>query len=158
MKFEEFLVRHKVFLNALGHSKGSRTRPLESIMQMYRIVFDELCTGITDDMSIVEKLQAHPNLKALTSPLPVPEEDQEPPRKRFSAAVVRAKVVQRIRDGRDRCPVCGARLPPSYRSKDHTVKQELGGMGELENLEFTHPFCNSARDAILAKKQELSLT
>ncbi len=151
-KFEEFLVRHKLFINALGHSKGSRTRSLESILQMYRIVLSKTLEGKCTDEEIVSALQADPKLKDLEGPV---VEEAEPIRKRFSQSVVRAKIVEEILKNRAICTVCGARLPPSARSKDHVKKQEEGGMGTLENLNFTHPYCNNSRDAIEARKNVL---
>lgn len=147
--FEEFLVRHKLFINALGHSKGSRTRSLEPILQMYRLLLKMMLDGERSDEKIVAALQANPMLIDLDSPT---KEDVEPVRKKFSKSAVRAKLVAETLEGRRPCPVCGARLPPYCRSKDHTKKQEDGGMGNVENLDFTHPYCNSARDAIIARR------
>lgn len=142
-RFEEFLYQHKGFLNALTHSKGSRTRPLESIITMHQIVFEGMRKGATDE-EIIEALSLEPALKAIT----ILELESEPPRKKFSATAVRAKVIDDIVRARSRCAVCNARLPPSARSKDHATKIKAGGLGTFENLNFTHPFCNSARDAI----------
>jgi hypothetical protein len=150
--FEEFLVKPKSFINALGHSKGSRTRPLESILQMYRIVLQRKLEGKFTDDEIVTALQADPKLKDLKAPA---IEEVEPVRKRFSQSVVQAKVVEDILKNRAVCTVCEARLPPSARSKDHIKKQEQGGMGNIENLNFTHPYCNNSRDAIEARKLAL---
>ena len=143
--FEEFLVRHKIFINALTHSKGSRTRPLESIVRMYNIVFDALSKGLASDEGIIAALIQEPSLKDLKVPI---VEEVEPAKKRFSKTVVKTKVVNDILLSRPKCTVCGARLPPSSRSKDHKIKQDDGGLGELENLDFTHPYCNASKDAI----------
>jgi hypothetical protein len=148
--FEDFLVRHKQFINALGSSKGSRTRPLEPILQMYRLLLTTMLDGERSDEKIVLTLRADPMLEDLDSPKT--EDDSEPVRKRFSKFAVRAKLVTETLEGRRPCTVCGARLPPYCRSKDHAKKQEDGGMGNVENLDFTHPYCNSARDAIEARR------
>ena len=150
--FEEFLVRHKLFINTLGHSKGSRTRSLESILQMYRLLFNMMLDGERSDENIILNLKKDPMLKDLTSPI---IEETEPVRKKFSRSAVRAKVVEQTLKERAPCPVCGARLPPYCRSKDHAKKLEDGGMGNVENLDFTHPYCNSAKDAIIARREVL---
>jgi hypothetical protein len=62
--FEEFLVRHKSFINDLGHSKGSRLRALESFLLMYRIIMSALRSGITDDAEIIARLKAEQSLKS----------------------------------------------------------------------------------------------
>lgn len=145
-RFEDFFFKNKSFLNALTHSKGSRTRSVESILVMYRTVLAEMRKGGTDE-DILNRITQEPQLKDLKRPVQE-EEDAAPPRKRFSATVVRAKLIEEIVKARSRCTVCGACLPPSSRSKDHKKKIEEGGLGELDNLNFTHPFCNSAKDAI----------
>ena len=138
--FEEFLVRHKNFINILGHSKGSRTRSLNSILTMYRSVFKAFQDGINSDIEILELLNSDSTLIDLKLPSP---EDEEIPRKRFSKSAVQAGVVEDCLNNRARCIECGARLPPFSRSKDHKLRVEDGGLGTIGNLEFTHPYCNS---------------
>jgi hypothetical protein len=136
--FEEFLVRHKSFISALAHGKGGRTRPLQSLLKMHRIVLDCFWLGISDDDQIIARLNADPQLKDLK------QEISEPPlRRRFTRAVQAAGILRETLANRPRCQECGARLPPSARSKDHVERGEDGGMGSLENLQFTHPFCNT---------------
>ena len=55
-QFEEFIVGHKVFLNRLGHSKGSRTKPLTAILTMYRAILKAIDKGITSDSDIIKEL------------------------------------------------------------------------------------------------------
>lgn len=156
--FEEFPVNHKPFFNALTHSKGARTRSLDSFVTMFRILFNSVVNGTLSDQEIVANLQADPKLKDLKTPPPAEEEEAELPiRKKFSKSVVAAKVVMETLKTRAPCTICGARLPPSYRSKDHEIKQEHGGMGTIDNLNFTHPYCNHSRDAIEKLRGERKL-
>jgi hypothetical protein len=147
--FEDFLVRHKAFLNTLSGSKGSRTKPLQPILQMYKLVFRMMLEGERSDANIILHLQADPMLKDLSMPAPVEEETS---RKKFGKSVVQTKLVLETLAGRRPCTICGARLPPYCRSKDHSQKQADGGLGDLENLDFTHPYCNNAKDAIEARR------
>lgn len=138
-EFEEFLVRHKSFLNALGHSKGSRTRSLESLVTMHRIILDSMLSGLRTDAEIIAALRSNTRLKDLKDD--EPSADDAP--KRFSKSVEAAGIVRDLLAARSRCTVCGARLPPFSRSKDHKMRIEDGGKGTLDNLQFTHPYCNS---------------
>ncbi len=158
-EFEEFLVRHKSFINQLGHAMGSRMRSLDSLLAMYEIVLDSLLAGEKADEQIIAKLHENPRLRSLKEPPPEPI-DAPPVRKRFSKAVQSAGIVREILQNRARCTECGARLPPSSRSKDHKTPIEDGGVGTLDNLQFTHPYCNSgykeAKRARAKKEQEAS--
>lgn len=139
--FEEFLVRHKFFVNQIGHSKGSRTRPVESMLQMHRIILDCMLSGIRDDAGIIQKLREDSRLEELKNVTNIPKDDTK--RRRFSKSVQEAGVIRAILDNRERCAECDARLPPSCRSKDHGQRQEDDGAGTLKNLRFTHPYCNT---------------
>jgi hypothetical protein len=140
-EFEEFLVRHKFFINQIGHSKGSRTRSVESVLQMHRIILACLQSGTTDDKRIIRKLKRNPKLEELKDVSNIPKDDTK--RKRFSKEIQEAAVIRSVLDTRERCRICKARLPPSCRSKDHKQRQAEGGAGTLANLQFTHPYCNS---------------
>ena len=154
--FEEFIVRHKFFINQIGHSKGSRTRPVESILQMHRIIIECLQSGVRDDKKIVRKLKRDPKLEELKDVTNLPKYDTR--RKRFSKSVQEAGVIRSTLENRERCNECGARLPPACRSKDHEVRKQDSGAGTLRNLRFTHPYCNTgykeSRTANAKKKRQ----
>lgn len=139
--FEEFLVRHKVFINQIGHSKGSRTRSVESVLQMHRIILNCLQSGLSDDKKIIRKLKRDSRLEELKDVTNIPKDDTK--KKRFSKSVQEAGVIRSVLDNRERCKICGSRLPPSCRSKDHKQRKADQGSGSLENLQFTHPYCNT---------------
>lgn len=142
--FEEFLVSHKSFIKDIGHSKGSGTRSLESLLVMYRTIMQALEEGVTDHDKIVERLVAQPNLQtALKLPDTTVESKRKRKQKGFPKAVQQAAVLATILAERARCHECGARLAPFSRSKDHIVPKVQGGEHTLENLRFTHPYCNS---------------
>jgi hypothetical protein len=107
---------------------------------MHRIVLDCLWLGIRDDDQIITKLNADPQLKDLKQEL---SESIPQTRRRFSKAIQAAGISRETLANRPRCQECGARLPPSARSKDHIEREEDGGTGSLDNLRFTHPFCNT---------------
>src|ERR1039458_2262070 len=85
-------------------------------------------------------LHSDPKLTDLKLPK---EKEDGPPRKRFSRSAVQTGVVEACLKSRNLCPECGARVPPFSRSKDHRVRVEDGGLGTADNLNFTHPYCNS---------------
>ncbi|MGN6591314.1 MAG: HNH endonuclease signature motif containing protein, partial [Terriglobales bacterium] len=139
-KFEEFVVRHQSFIQQLGHIKGSRTRPLESAVAMYMRLFESIESGLHSDEQIIEYLRRDERLSGLQD-VSAPENTTK--RRRFSRSIQEAGVIRTTLQNRERCPICGARLPPACRSKDHGIPRETGGTGSLENLQFTHPYCNT---------------
>jgi len=141
-KFEDFLVGHNFFINQLGHGKGSRTRPLEALLALHRTVFSSLSDGITEEKEILQRILGSPGLEQLNINPSLPSSMQTK-RKRFSKSVEAAALVKQVLETRARCPICKATLAPPFRSKDHKTRVEDGGKGNLDNLEFTHPYCQS---------------
>jgi hypothetical protein len=107
---------------------------------MYYIVFNQLVAGNTSDATIVAALQADPRLKFLSDEM---TEEDTPFRKKFSRDIQTAGYLKSALDTALRCSECGARLHTKSMSKDHVTRIEDGGKGEPDNLQFTHPYCNT---------------
>jgi hypothetical protein len=142
-KFEDFLVNHKYFINILNQVKGSRTRSVDACLVMFHAALDCYINGTENESDILAKLKENPSLTSLE-----PQNNLEPVKvgKRFSKDVTAAGVVAQILESRPRCKVCSARLPPHSRSRDHKIPKSQGGLGSLENLQWTHPCCNSSKE------------
>jgi hypothetical protein len=136
-EFEEFLVHHRHYLNQLAKSKGSRTRPVESLLGLYEIVLREVMRGKNQE-EIAEVVRADPRLKDLEAVT-----DEERPRRRFSKEIRSAAYLKAAIDSPVRCEICRARMRSQSISADHRQRQEDGGDGSLENLALTHFFCNT---------------
>jgi hypothetical protein len=141
--FEEFLVRHKRFINALTHSKGSRTRALESIVSMHWTILDSMFSDRCEDKSVIGDLLKYPKFKSLKDDDLQMDDEAVPKGKKFSKTAQAVALVRDVLANRERCTVCGARVPPHSRSKDHIVRAEDGGTSSSDNLAFTHPYCNT---------------
>ena len=140
--FEEFLVHNRHFINDLSHSKGSRTRPLESFILMYETVFINVRAGTTN-VGIIDALH-----DAGLKELEYIEESEEQYRKKFSRDTKSAAYLRDAIDSPLRCAICKARLHSKSMSADHAMKIAQGGTGDIENLRWTHYYCNNSRDAI----------
>lgn len=153
--FEEYLIRHKHFFNKLGHSRGSRTRSLSSVLKMHRSIIESLRNGIKDDDGITTELAKVSGLEILGEPVNTFSESVETPprgRGRFSKTATQVALIREIVENRPKCPLCNARLPSSARSRDHKQRTAEGGTSHDENLQFTHPYCNSGYKEWLASK------
>jgi hypothetical protein len=134
--FEEFLVHHRHYINQLAKSKGSRTRPVDSLVALYELVLREVKDGRSHS-EIVKILQQDERLRDLEDIV-----DEERPRKRFSKQVRSAAYLKSAVESPLRCAVCRARMRPPM-SNDHRVRVEDGGLGSEDNLQFTHFYCNT---------------
>jgi hypothetical protein len=139
-KFEEFLVAHKSFINDLAHSKGSRTRAVDSLLTMYRVILKCLWQGIEDFGEIVKQLKTDKRFEDLKYPAQTTVGGTG---RKFSKTVQNAAILRDTLNHRSNCNECGARLPPYARSKDHIIPREEHGPSTLENLQFTHSYCNT---------------
>jgi len=138
-EFEEFLATHRRFINNLSHSKGSRTRPVESFLTLYRLVLEGVKEGLTTSQ-IEAKLAVDPQLKGLE--VDGKTDNDIGYRKRFSKDVRSADYLDRAINSPIRCGICRARLHSKSMNSDHKNPQRDGGMGNPENHQLTHYFCN----------------
>ena len=137
--FEAFLLAHKDFVNQLGHSKGSRMRPVESLVTMYQILFDQLAAGTKDHESIVEMMVSSQQLRALVIR---PDEEKAGENRNFSRNVKNASFIEAALSAALKCGVCHGYLVLDKMSADHIVRKEDGGIGTGGNLQWLHPYCN----------------
>jgi len=166
-EFEEFLVRNKSFINKLGYLKGARLRPVNSILTMFRMVMEKIVearkSGVSfSDDEILEYLKTDPQLEDLRKDdlgVDTKDDPNATKRKRFSRSVKTIAVIQEVLKTRGRCNLCFARCPPEFRSSDHIIRAQDGGLGTLDNLQFTHPYCNSGyKEKLEHEKRKASLT
>ncbi len=138
-EFEEFLLRHRDFLNQLDHSYGSRTRPVEALVTMYKRIYESLNEGIIEDTAIVQALQSHPKLKDIRNE----DDSSRSHSKKFTKEVKNLAFIRDALQAALKCSICGARLHSSSISNDHIVPESEGGTGHPDNLALCHFYCNT---------------
>ena len=138
-EFEDFLLAHKHFVSALGHSFGGRTRSLEPLVAMYRTVLQEFQQG-AEPSQIEAKLLAGSSSLTLRSAA----EQREPSRRSKASSEDKSEsFLDHALNSAVRCNICGARLHVRGMNLDHKTRKQDGGQGAAENLQPTHPYCNS---------------
>lgn len=161
-EFEGFLLRHRSFTNQIAKLKGSRQRSLESLVEMYRILFRQLTAlaqdEFPDDTKIVVAMQANPKLKDLIDKSEDDASDDEAVEEgrridvKFPVDVQTAGFLKQTKDAAPLCPICRARLHIKSMSKDHKTEVRNRGRGQLRNLQLAHPYCNTGyKEAKTAK-------
>jgi len=154
LPFEDFLVDYKSFIKDIGHSKGSRLRGLAAFTIMYKTIFKALSDGERDIQKIMSLLLGNPDLK-LKEPNLKAMKVNRVTRKKFPKSVQAAAAVREALKTHGRCTICGARLPFYSRSQDHKLDGSKGGTGSLNNLQYTHPYCNSVKTKLEAEGWKL---
>lgn len=137
-EFEEFLIKHKYFLNQIVRRYGSLQRSVPPIQKLYTILFEGLRDGESDD-NIISRLQAAPNRLPVKL---VGVEDYEHGRD-FSAKTANAVYLESVLNNAPRCGICEARLHMKSATVDHKIRKEDGGTGAPANGQLAHPYCNS---------------
>jgi 5-methylcytosine-specific restriction endonuclease McrA len=117
---------------------------------MYKIIFNSLLEGERDTQKISSLLLSKSELK-LKEPTSRPIKVNRVTRKKFPKSVQAAAAVREALKTHGKCTICGARLPFYSRSQDHKIDVAKGGTGSLNNLEYTHPYCNSVKTKLEAE-------
>jgi Protein of unknown function DUF262/HNH endonuclease len=149
-RFEEFLVAHREFMNLFPRQFGSRTRGLNPLLTMYRIMLSQIQKG-KNNQEVLDAIFAEPKLRFLDQ---VGKDDTK--RKRFSTETKTAAFLTQALENSVRCPICKARMHFKSMSVDHKAGIKDGGLGEVDNAQVTHPYCNSAKDKLIAEGKVLS--
>lgn len=137
-KFEEFLLKHRFFINQVVADKGSGNRGLPTLVRLYQFVLERIVVGNTDD-EIVAALKADPDFSFLY----IPSRDERRHGRNFSKETKAAVALKEGLENEARCKICGARLYFKAVSFDHRVRKQDGGTGAPDNAQQTHPYCNT---------------
>ncbi|MEU4560363.1 DUF262 domain-containing protein [Actinoplanes sp. NPDC023936] len=137
-EFETFMVANKHFLNQVVRNYGSFSKAAPHVYTMYETVFRSLEAG-SNSAAVISSLQSTPSLKFLKEIT----EDDRLHGKNFSAETRNSIMLKDILERASLCGICGARLPYTSASFDHKTRKQDGGMGNPENAQLTHPFCNT---------------
>ncbi|MFF3832553.1 HNH endonuclease family protein [Streptomyces sp. NPDC002458] len=137
--FEEFLVKHKYFLNQIVRRRGGWHRSVTPIYRMYATLLSGCVENASHD-EIIQQLQ-HPKVANL--PVRVAEPGDYEHGRDFSGRIKNAVYLNTLLRDSTRCAICRARLSPRFSSVDHDTRKEDGGMGKPENGQLAHPYCNS---------------
>jgi hypothetical protein len=114
-------------------------KAVHRIKDFFSFVIDELNAG-TKPKDLVGTF-ADSSFSFLRGP---PAKDAKT-KKRFTPGVKSKRVITEELAVAKRCSVCKARVPNLGLSFDHKTAQEDGGIGDIDNSDFTHHYCNSAK-------------
>src|ERR1035441_1445616 len=119
-----------------------KSRQFIKIKDFLVFVATQIETGNTD-ADIVANLQASDDFSFIKVTIADSKTKQE-----FTSGVKSKVVITHELEVAKRCQICNARVPNLGVSFDHKQDQKFGGIGDASNAQFTHHYCNSAKDKL----------
>ena len=135
---EEFLLKYRYFVNQINKNYSRPEIALRPIARMYDIVLNQISQG-RDEEAVIAAIKSEKSLNAVK----VATEEDKKYGRNFTRDTKNAIYLKEALNKELTCAICGARLHFKSISHDHRIRKEDGGMGELENAQLTHPYCNS---------------
>ncbi|MEX2227674.1 MAG: DUF262 domain-containing protein [Dehalococcoidia bacterium] len=136
--FEEFLLKHKGWTIQVVGKWGSGLKGFDKLKDLYRLILDGVIAGKSES-KIRASVLTNPVFDFLAAkPITKTEVGRDFSKETKSQAFIRKAI-----DSPVRCNICGARLHLKSISIDHDLRKDDGGIGELDNAQPTHPFCNT---------------
>jgi len=134
-RFEEILSRNSDALKHISRSQGGWTKSVSKIMALYQ-----------DVLARLERGESNPDIDAyLASTVPQTQRITTEPESSISISRGTKAALRRrlVIESSARCWVCHARMTVDDASREHVVKAEHGGLGNEDNIEHSHRYCNS---------------
>jgi hypothetical protein len=139
--FEDILIEYDFAVQQiLRHYRGS-TKALPHIKTFYISLMEELLkSSNTKELAIKSVLQkeAFKFIKVNDT------EDIEITNSNFSDETKSSVFITEALEKALRCKICNARIHMNSISFDHKQRKEDGGLGDADNAQLTHHYCNSA--------------
>ncbi|WP_292291608.1 DUF262 domain-containing protein [Mesorhizobium sp.] len=136
---EKFIINHRTLLNQIVRKFGTKDSGKGHLRSFYEKVFESIGAG-KSDADIVDALTSD---KAFTylQPSESPYAGVSPTR--YSAQVKSGLVMSGLLEHSPKCAICGGLVPHQAISVDHKQGRAHGGESNPENLQLTHPYCNT---------------
>lgn len=136
---EQFIMAHRTLLNQIVRKFGTKDSGKGHLRAFYEKVFLAIDQGKID-AEIVETLTSD---KAFTYLQPTENPYAGVSPTRYSAQVKSGLVITELLPTAPRCGICRGLVPSQAMSIDHKVDRARGGQSNIENLQFSHPYCNT---------------
>lgn len=136
--FEDFLLQYKDFPNQVVVSSGSGMKGYAKLATLFMEILNSTFAGMTPE-KIIEALSADERFSFLR--LTAPKIGTT--RKGFSTETKSQTFLTAALEHPIRCRICDCLIHPNVMTMDHITEQRAGGLGNPENAQLAHPYCNS---------------
>ncbi len=142
-RFETYLVKNRTYVSLTMSRLGAGARSLSRVSELYWSIFVLMKDGVED-----EKILGHLTAKAEFAHLkqlevPPPGSEYETTGRKPSTSSKSAAFIRLALETPTRCAICGAIVHANSVTFDHIERVREGGASNADNLQPTHPFCNS---------------
>jgi hypothetical protein len=137
-KFENFLVKHKMYINQMTIKHGSMVKGYGPIRDYYQFVYDRIRAG-RNEQQVEADLAANEKYQTLVKERPTTSKKA----KSFSQDAKNVKLLSDVLETAFVCNMCKARIDKKAMQLDHIKDKSDGGLADLDNGQWSHPFCNS---------------
>jgi Protein of unknown function DUF262/HNH endonuclease len=121
-------------------SKSSAIEAREKVKNLYLKILDKLLQKI-DKKNIMKEIVADKAFGSLK--IKAKSDTSETQSKDFSRETKSAAYIREALRGTPRCKICGGYIPDRFNSIDHIKRKADGGLGNIDNAQLTHPYCNT---------------
>jgi hypothetical protein len=138
-EFEDFIMKYKDFIQQINNKHRIGMRGYMPIKELYQFIIEELERGCDED-DILKSIKADRRFSYLKADnIYTPDtEKKEFSRETKSEAFLREALKSPIR-----CKICGGLMHRNSITVDHIERKEDGGLGNIDNAQLAHPYCNT---------------
>lgn len=138
-KFEEFLLNYDYLIQQMTRKYRGAYAAIPHVVELYFEIMSRL-EKTSDLQIIVEEIIKLPKFSHLTISTPIDE------KKIFSNFTTESKSEVFIKEALKnalRCSICNGYIHKNSITIDHIVRKEDGGLGNSNNGQISHPYCNT---------------
>lgn len=132
-EFEKTLINYKFLTNQITNKYGSKLKSYNYLIGFYKNIFECVKNGNSFENEIKIKFPF----------LNIDYKGDEIKSRDFSSITKSEIFINEAINKAPKCSICGGLLHVNSISIDHVNRKEDGGIGDAENGQLTHPYCNS---------------
>lgn len=142
-RFETYLLENKLFVSLTVSRLGSGSRSMGRISDLYWSLFEGMHAEKSDQEIFQAFVETDDFVHLKQAEIPPPSFDAKPSKKGASKETKSAAFIREAMKNPVRCAICGGAVHSNSITFDHEIRIRENGDNQSENLNPTHPYCNS---------------
>ena len=138
--FEELIRDYDYLIQAIVRNKRESMKAYPFVAEFYVMAVESLLET-KNVKETVEQIKSSDKFSGILKDASL--EKEEASSSTFSRAVKTATFIKEALKNTPKCAICGGLLHKSSISIDHINRKVEGGLGNSDNAQLTHPYCNS---------------